>query len=232
VKDDKGDHAARGPAPDPSLDQLVATLRRRNLDEGGLPPERQLAAELNIKRHQLRKALFRMRDAGELHPVRGRRPTGAGLSVSNEELVRMTNPLEVLECRMVLEPGLARLASLRASAVEIARILDLASTPAGTGGGEQDLRFHFAVVRASRNHLAEEFYRTMRQVGFDARMRIARSPSSTCPKRIAMRDAEHMRVAEAIRQRDPEAAEAAMRVHLNSVMAQVNRLSSSGFAAE
>ncbi len=238
MKADAGRDDARHRAPDPSLDQLVAALRRRNLEAGGLPPERQLAAELNIKRHQLRKALLQLRDAGELHPTRGRRPSFAGgidlaaSSVSGEDLVRMTNPLEVLECRMVLEPGLARLASLRASAVDIARILDLASTPASAGGGEQDLKFHFAVIRASRNHLAEEIYRTMRQVGVDARMRIARGPSSTCPKRIAMRDAEHARVAEAIRQRDPEAAEAAMRAHLNSVMAQVNRLSTAGFAAE
>jgi DNA-binding FadR family transcriptional regulator len=227
---DKADNRA----PEPSFDQLVALLRRRNLEPAGLPPERQLAAELNIKRHQLRKVLLQLREAGELQPVRGRRPAAVhgGLTISGEDLVRLTNPLEVLEFRMVMEPGLARLASLRASAIEIARILDLASTPPGTEAGEQDLQFHFAVVRASRNHLAEEMYRTMRRVGFDARMRIARGPSSTCPKRIANRDAEHRRVAEAIHQRDPEAAEAAMRAHLNSVMAQVNRLSSAGFAAE
>lgn len=218
-----------------SFDELVAVLRRRNLEAGGLPPERHLAAELKIKRHQLRKALLHLRDAGEVQPVRGRRPaisSSVGLSVSGEDLLRMTNPLEVLECRMLLEPGLARLASLRASAVDIARILELANTPADTGGGEHDLKFHFAVIRASRNHLAEEIYRTMRQVGFDARMRVARGPSSSCPKRIARRDSEHLRVAEAIRQRDPEAAEAEMRFHLNSVMAQVNRLSTAGFAAE
>lgn len=219
-------------AAEPSLDQLVAALRRRSLDAGGLPPERQLAKEMNIKRHQLRKALLYLRDAGELQPVRGRRPAGAGaLSASGEDLVQLTNPLEVLEFRIVVEPGLARLASLRASAVEIARILDLASTPPDAGAGEQDLQFHFAVARASRNQLAESMYQTMRQVGFDARMRIARGPSSTCTKRIAMRDAEHMRVAEAIRQRDPEAAEVAMRGHLNSVLAQVNRLSTAGFAS-
>jgi DNA-binding FadR family transcriptional regulator len=62
-------------------------------------------------------------------------------------------------------------------------------------------------------------------------MRVARGGAGRCAKRIAMRDAEHLAVAEAIARRDPEAAEAAMRAHLNSVHNQVNRLSSAGFAA-
>lgn len=219
-------------AADLQFEHLVASLRRRHLEAGALPPERQLADELNIKRHQLRKALSRLREEGELEPTRGRRPAApSGLPRFGEELLRMTNPMEVLEFRMLVEPGLARLASLRASAVEIARILELARTEPGADVGGVDLQFHFAVVRASRNHLAEEMYRTMRQVGYDARMRVARGGAGSCPKRIAMRDAEHLRVAEAIARRDPEGAEAAMRAHLNSVHNQVNRMSTPGFAA-
>jgi DNA-binding FadR family transcriptional regulator len=49
---------------------------------------------------------------------------------------------------------------------------------------------------------------------------------TTCPKRIAQRDQEHLLIAEAIAQRDPEAAEAAMRAHLQSVQQQINERSS------
>ena len=211
-------------------ERIIASIRRIQQDDGRLPSERQLADDLNVKRHQLRKALQALREAGELQPRQVRR--ARALPRYGEELVQLTNPLEVLELRLIMEPGFARLASLRASSMDIARILQAASTPAGSPAGEADLAFHFAVLRAARNHLAEEIYKTMRQVGFDARMKIARGPSQSCPNRIAIRDAEHMRVAQAISQRDPEAAEAAMRDHLHAVQYQLNQRSSTGaFAA-
>lgn len=226
------DPAADAPT-DGALAELTAALRRRVLETGSLPPERQLASELNIKRHQLRKVLGQLRASGEIQSPRGRRPAAPGrLPRFEEELVRLTNPLEVIEFRIITEPELARLASLRASSVEIAGILELAATPEGADSGDHDLQFHCAIARASRNQLAEEIYRTMRQVGFDARMRVARGQSGTCPKRVLRRDAEHLRVAEAIARRDPEAARSAMRAHLESVLAQINRFAPSGVAAE
>lgn len=212
------------------LERIIASIRRIQQDDGRLPSERQLADDLDVKRHQLRKALQTLRKAGELQPRPTRRANA--LPRYGEELVQLTNPIEVLELRLIMEPGFARLASLRASSMDIARILHAASTPPGSPAGEADLAFHFAVLRAARNHLAEELYKTMRQVGFDSRMKIARGPSPTCPNRIAIRDAEHMRVAQAISQRDPEAAEAGMRDHLHAVQNQLNRRSSTGaFAA-
>ena len=62
--------------------------------------------------------------------------------------------------------------------------------------------------------------------------KVARTASPTCPKRIAQRDGEHRLIAEAISQRDPEAAEAAMRAHLLSVQKQIVERSNAGaFAA-
>jgi GntR family transcriptional regulator, transcriptional repressor for pyruvate dehydrogenase complex len=213
------------------LERIIASIRRIQQDNGRLPSERQLADDLNVKRHQLRKALQSLREAGELQPRRAPRAIET-LPGYGEELVQLTNPLEVLELRLIMEPGFARLASLRASSVDIERILEAATTPTGSPAGQADLAFHFAVLRAARNHLAEELYKTMRQVGFDSRMKIARAPSPTCPNRIAIRDAEHMRVAQAISQRDPEAAEAAMREHLHAVQDQLNQRSSTrAFAA-
>lgn len=213
------------------VDGIVAAVRQLHEDQGKLPSERDLADQLNVKRHQLRKALGMLRRSGDLKPVRARRASTT-LPRYGEELVSMTNPVEVLELRLIMEPGLARLASLRASAFEIARITEAASTPENAPSGEVDLAFHLAIVTAARNHLAGEFYKMLRQVGVDARMTIARAASPTCPKRIAHRDGEHRLIAEAISQRDPEAAEAAMRAHLLSVQKQIIERSNAGaFAA-
>src|SRR5690606_8132644 len=113
-----------------------------------------------------RKALDVLRQAGDLKPARVKRvPTV--LPRYGEELARVTNPLEVVELRLLMEPGLARLASLRGSALEIARIMDAATTPENASSGEADLIFHLSIVAAARNHLAGEFYKMLRQVGVD-----------------------------------------------------------------
>jgi GntR family transcriptional repressor for pyruvate dehydrogenase complex len=212
------------------LDDIVTAIRQVQQDGGKLPSERDLAELLKVKRHQLRKALGVMRHSGDLGPARARRaPTT--LPRYNEELVRVTNPLEVVELRLLIEPGLARLASLRASSFETARIVEAATTPENAPSGEIDFAFHLAIAAAARNQLAVEFYKILRQVGVDARMKVARTAAPTCPKRIAQRDGEHRVIAEAILQRDPEAAEAAMRAHLFSVQRQITERSNGGAVA-
>jgi DNA-binding FadR family transcriptional regulator len=107
----------------------------------------------------------------------------------------------VVELRLVIEPALARLAALRASPMEVARIERTASTPSDASGA--DLSFHFAVAAGARNGLAAALYAQLRGIGRDARLR--------------ERDAEHRAVADAIAARNPAAAEAGMRTHLPAV---------------
>jgi GntR family transcriptional regulator, transcriptional repressor for pyruvate dehydrogenase complex len=212
------------------VSNIIAAIQQLRENGGELPSERELAGQLQIKRHQLRKALDRMRQSGDLKPARTRRAATTQPRYG-EELVRLTNPLEVIELRLMLEPGFARLASLRASALETAHILQWATTQADAKPEEADLNFHLAIATAARNHLARELFVMLRRVGVDARMRVARGTPSTCPNRIAQRDSEHRRIAEAITGRDPEAAEEAMRSHLLLVQRRIMERSNSGLAA-
>jgi DNA-binding FadR family transcriptional regulator len=126
----------------------------------------------------------------------------------------------VIEMRIAIEPFLARLAALRASPFEIARIERAATTLAGIDSGAADLRFHKAIATASGNHLAGTFYGMLRQIESDARMRLGKSQPS-CPKRTQERDAEHRAIAAAIASRDADIAERAMRVHLAAVQKRI-----------
>lgn len=214
------------------VDEIVSAVKRIQQKGKKLPSERQLAGMLDVKRHQLRKALDVLRKAGEIGPPARRRDASATQPRYSEDLVRMTNPLEVLELRTMIEPGLARLASLRASAFEVAKIKAAATTPKDRPAGEVDLAFHLAVAAAARNHLAGEFYKMLRRIGVDARVRIARTNAPSCPKETAKRDSEHMAIADAIERRDPEAAEAAMKAHLVAVQKRIHeRSTASAFAA-
>lgn len=221
------DTQGRAAAESPEIAVLVAALRDRLATGESLPAERVLAEQLDVKRHRLRSALIALRANGEIAPTRPGRHRHAA---TGEDLLRSTNPIEVVELRLVLEPALARLAALRASPAEVARISRCATTAAGTEGGEADLAFHIAVATGARNGLAGGLYAQIRRIGTDARMRFA-GAGRACPKRIPQRDAEHRAVADAIAARDTDAAEAAMRAHILAVQRRVLEQLSPGLVA-
>ncbi len=180
------------------IDEVVSALRVLLQKGGSFPSERELARQINVKRHQVRRALEVLREANEIEPA-GARRAAASLG-RGSVLARDTNPMEVIEVRMALEPALARLAAVRASPLDIARI-QRAAIAADGDSGSQDLAFHKAIAAGARNNLAAGLYFLLRE----------------CPKRLVQRNGEHRAVAEAIAARDADAAERAMRVHLNAV---------------
>jgi DNA-binding FadR family transcriptional regulator len=201
-----------------AFNRLVVMLRERFATEGCLPPERTMAKQLNVKRHQLRGALEVLRANGEIGPPASRR---GGSSLRREEsLIRSTNPIEVIEMRLAIEPSLARLAALRATPLEIARISRAATTSGDVDTGAADLIFHKTIAASTRNNLAAALYTLLRQIGTDVRLRLGNN-GGVNPQRPAQRDAEHRAVAEAIAARDPDAAECAMRIHLGAVQRRI-----------
>jgi len=208
----------------PPVAALAGELRARLASGEVLPAERALAEQYRVKRHRIRQALALLREYGDLDS--SRRTSIA----DGESLIRSTNPLEVIEVRLALEPALARLAAVRASPLEIARILRAATTAPDMQRSTADLVFHKLVAAASGNGLAADLYALLRKVGSDSRVRV-QSSVPPCPNRLAQRDQEHHAVAEAIAARDPERAEAAMRAHLNAVHRIIlNRLTAASAA--
>ncbi len=204
----------------PTPARLRAVLAELAAGGTTLPPERELVEQLGVPRSRLRRVLAEMREAGRLPPAQvGRRTTREG-SMQADALARLANPTDVIELRLILEPQFARLAAVRASALEIARITKAATSGPDVDYGAPDLTFHLEIASASRNALGRELYNILRQVGADARVRLP-SRRPMCSKRREARDAEHMRIARAIAERDPECAENCMRVHLSSVQAVI-----------
>jgi GntR family transcriptional regulator, transcriptional repressor for pyruvate dehydrogenase complex len=195
------------------LRQIVVAIRAMAARQK-LGSERAMAEALKVKRHQLRRALSALRANGEIAPAEAKRKPLLGHN--GENLVRATNPLEVIEMRLAIEPFLSRLAALRASPFEMAAIEQAATTAAGVDSGAADLKFHRLIAASSGNKLAASLYGLLRRVASDARMRLnANRPN--CPKRTQQRDVEHRAIARAILARDPDAAEHAMRLHLAAV---------------
>jgi len=103
-----------------------------------------------------------LRASGELSPTVAR--TAAALLRRSKAIARDTNPMEVVEMRIALEPYLVRLAAIRASSFDIARIRRAAKTADATNSGAADLAFHKAIATSTGNKLAATFYGLLRQV--------------------------------------------------------------------
>lgn len=202
----------------PALPTLVEALRELLADQGALPAERQLAEQLQTKRHQLRRALELLRANGELSPADARRKVA--MPRGGEAMIRGTNPVEVIELRLIIEPALARLAALRGTPLQVMQIERAATTRPNEESGHADLTFHKLIASAAGNTLAADLYNLLRQVGRDARLRV-QSSSPACPSRVRQRDSEHRAIAAAISARNLIEAEAAMRVHLEAVKQKV-----------
>jgi len=195
------------------LHGIIVALRAMAAQQK-LGSERAIAEALNVKRHQLRRALQALRANGELAPAEAKRKSLLGHN--GENLVRATNPMEVIEMRIAIEPFLARLAALRASPFEMAAIEQAATTAVGVDSGAADLNFHKLIAASSGNKLAASLYDLLRRIARDARLKLNGSQPAL-PKRVQKRDTEHRAIAQAIVARDPESAERAMRLHLAAV---------------
>ena len=220
------------PAKQVDVDALIEAIRRLIKEGKKLPPERLLGQHLNVNRYTLRKALMSLRATGELTSSMPRRH--AVLERGGATLARHTNPLEVIELRLALEPVLARLAALRATPTEIARIQKAATTLAETDSSSADLAFHRLIATATRNTLAADLYSLLRQIGADTRIYLQHVKPRPVA-RLLQRDSEHHLIAAAISARDPDGAEKAMRAHLHMVQCQILdriSLSSSGTTTE
>jgi DNA-binding FadR family transcriptional regulator len=203
-------------------DFVVSAVRAMLQSAESLPSERELARQINVNRHQVRRALEVLREANEIEPPAARR-AAASLGRGGV-LARDTNPVEVIEVRMAIEPALARLAAVRATPVDIARIQKAAAAADGDSGSN-DLAFHKAIAAGARNQLAAGLYLLVREIGRDARLRLGRN-APVPSNRVVERNAEHRAIAEAIAARDAQAAERAMRLHLTQVHKLImNRIS-------
>src|SRR5215813_8640202 len=135
-------------------DQTLAKLRQLiasgGLAAGGrIPPERTLANEMGVGRRSLRRALEILEQEGQItrHQGRGTFVQGKDAPIAAPAAIRardgdialaavvaaipfdrileFTNPLEVIEVRLAVEPVIARLAALRASQADIRRLQGL-----------------------------------------------------------------------------------------------------------
>lgn len=146
--------------------QILGLVESGQIGRGDrLPAERQLAERLQVSRSSVREAMTALEVLGVVeikagHGIFVGRQSGNQLIKEVSELTAEQGPLEILEARLVLEPGIAELAARRATPSDVSSIrkqIDLMEDELDRGldAWKPDWGFHEAISRAAQNSLAE-----------------------------------------------------------------------------
>jgi len=131
-----------------------------------------------------------------------------------------TNPLEVIEVRLAIEPVMARLAAFRASQAEIDKLTAIAgetrAAPDSVRYEEADVRFHRTIAEVARNALFLAVFDTLHASQRDSGWRRL-GENAHCFKRQSVYADFHQEISAAIAARQGEKAENLMQRHLSDV---------------
>ncbi len=206
---------------------------------GQFPPERELAASLGVSRNLLREAIITLEVMGIVE-IRERQGTfivaqGAGDYAASLKFLAMW-PEDILshlmEMRLVIEVPAASLAAARRTEEELARMKECVShleavqndpDRGSSSGAAWDSLLHSLIVNACHNPVLERVYE-----GLSATMEryivISRTRLLALENWSGKVLDEHRALVDAIGARDPEAASAAIRSHLESALAKLAEL--------
>jgi DNA-binding FadR family transcriptional regulator len=204
--------------------ELADYIIDAELPEGAvLPNERDMLERLGVGRATLREALRLLESRGliRVRPGPGggpvvHRPRAQELSAALTLLLQFEGASlgDILRTRHAIEPVIARLAATRIRAEDL-EVLDRSTQLMLEHPDDHELFlrenqvFHLRIAQAADSVVLRIFLETLREIADGAALGVEYTPRSV--KIVA---AAHNRIIQALRQGDPEAAEEAMRVHM------------------
>ena len=214
--------------PERSTEQVVSHVRnliiRGHLRPGDrLPAERELAVQIGVSRPTVRAGL---RALAAMGVVQSRH--GSGTYIPSGPPMLGSEPLsflaalhgftreEMYEARRILEVGAAGLAAVRATPEQLATMAEdvanlFASMDDPQGFLVHDIDFHRTVAAASGNPIVATIVEMVSALYYERRRETA---ALATDKNLRDSSEMHRRIYQAIRARDPEAAQSAMNDHL------------------
>jgi DNA-binding FadR family transcriptional regulator len=208
-----------------SLQKLRSLLAGNRFSEGNrLPPERALSAKLGLPRSALRKALAVLEREGKIWRHVGRGTfLGARGDSPPEDVSRVsaaTNPAEIMEARLILEPKLAALAALRATPNDLAEMeicLRRSKEAADTAGFEKwDEQLHWRIAKAADNSLLINLFAVIQKMRHSNIWGNLKEASLTGARR-RLYSRQHQGFFDSLKNRNAFQAEKLMRDHLETV---------------
>ncbi len=190
--------------------------------DGRLPTERELAAQFNISRSSVRKALDTVEREGRIVRSVGRGTFVASTVPANfdtEELGDIS-PADLNVARLLIEPAIAEHAALHATAADLQEIERCLIRCENANDAEAfdfwDANLHMAIARATHSQFIVLVYTAVQQVRNSASWNRVKHFAIT-PDRLTITRTDHRAIVEHILKRDGIGARLAMQRHLDQV---------------
>ncbi|MET8471948.1 GntR family transcriptional regulator [Streptomyces sp. NPDC006422] len=195
-----------------ALDELRKAILRGEMSPAQRLVENELAEQYDVTRASIRAALLELAAEGLVERIRNRG--------SRVRVVTVEEAVEITECRMALEglcAGKAAEVATDAQLDELAGLGDAMSKAVANGDpvtySDLNHELHARVRDISGQHTAVALLERLNAQLVRHRFQLALRPG-----RSQQSLGEHLAMIDAIRARDPQAAETAVRAHLRSVI--------------
>lgn len=205
---------------------LYEDIVSKNLYEPGdqLPNEMELAEKYKVSRGTLREAIKVLEIKGILKIVRGRGTYVLEYEsiISNADFELLSNQNidleDLLEMRLILEPTIAYIAAIRANDSEIEQIEKHAKQietliSRNMDRTVEEMNFHGSLASATHN----EFIKKIIPIINSGVLEAVQS-STDSDKMSSLTIADHRKIVEFIKKRNPLASKAAMQLHISNIM--------------
>lgn len=220
-------------SPDHALTVLRRFLKENDFSNGDkLPAERTLARQIGCSRETLRMCLQKLKAEGLIwqHVGQGTYLGHPPLSVPIHETVLFEagSPQDLMEARLLIEPLIAAQAAQKATDDDVKHLYH-AIEKCRTAPNQQDCEladstFHTSLARITQNPILTRFLSylsgTRQRAVWQHHWQKAYQPSSHPNYQTEQYD-EHLRIVTAIAHKNPNAAAAAMREHLEKVNKEI-----------
>jgi len=210
------------------IEQIGASVKQGILKPGDkLPTESSLMTQHGVSRTVVREAISHLQASGLVQTRHGigtfvldRPQTGLGLDAEN--ILTLRDVLAILELRIGVETETAGLAAARRSEEQVRELAGALAEmqqamAEGISAVEPDKRFHLLIAQATGNRY---FVDILAQLGNAiiprARLNTPVLEQDKPADFLERVSREHDDIFRAIERRDPEAARAAMRMHLSN----------------
>lgn len=198
-----------GPQGQSAYRRLLADIKSGQLLPGARLRETDLAERLGISRTPVREAIRQLEADGLVtHQAR------QGATIRNLDYAEV---IELYEMRSVLEGTASRLAARMAQRVEVVELTELndalAASEPGAAAQELNRQFHRTLLDAARNRFLVKTMSALQKT-----LLILGPTTLSDPTRPEAAAAEHAAVIRAIADHDGDAAEAAMRAHVEAAL--------------
>ncbi len=200
-----------------------------------LPSEAEMISEFGVSRTVVREAIANLRANGRVTTMQGvgafvmQQDSSEGFQIDTAKLSAVQEMVAVLELRIALESEAAVLAAQRRTPEQLASMkAALGEMGEAIARGEDavqaDMRFHQSIAEAAGNpHFLKLFNYVGELLIPRARLQAVRLDNLPMPDHPARVQREPQQICYAIERQDPEAARAALRMHLSESKARLQR---------